>query len=263
MDLGLKGKVAIVAGSSKGLGRAVALELAQEGANVVVCSRDETLLVETAQAIGTQTGVQVLAIPADVSQLADVESLVSKTINRFGRVDILVNNAGGPPSGPFESMTDEDWAKAIELNLLSAVRLSRAVLPYMKGQNSGRIINITSLAAKEPMEGLILSNAARAGVIGMAKTMANELGRYNITVNSVLPGYHLTDRMTQLYQVRSQQQQRPAEEIQAEQAKTIPLGRLGQPAELAAAVAFLASERASYITGVALVVDGGLSKGAL
>ena len=262
MDFGLKGKVAIVAGSSKGLGRAVAFELAREGANVVVCSRDETVLAETAQAIGSQTGVQVLALPADVSKAADVENLVARTISRFGRVDILVNNAGGPPSGPFEKMTDEDWARAIELNLLSTVRLSRAVLPHMKKQNSGRIINITSLAAKEPMEGLILSNAARAGVIGLAKTLANELGRYNITVNSVLPGYHLTDRVTQIYKARAAQSNRSPEELQAEQEKTIPLGRVGQPEELAAAVAFLASERASYITGVALLVDGGLSKGA-
>lgn len=263
MDLGLKGKVAIVAGSSKGLGKAVAFELAREGANVVICSRNETTLLETAREIGSQTGVQVLAIPADVAKPADVESLVEKAATRFGRIDILINNAGGPPSGTFEGLSDEDWAKAIEQNLLSAVRLSRAVLPYMKQQGSGRIINITSLAAKEPMDGLILSNAARAGVIGLAKTMANELGKYNITVNSVLPGAHLTDRILTMNQTRAEQQKRTPEEIMTDQEKSIPLGRLGQPEEFAAAVAFLASARASYITGVALVIDGGSSRSGL
>ncbi len=263
MDLGLKGKVAIVAGSSKGLGKAVALELAREGASVVICSRNETALLEAAQEIGTQTGMQVLALPADVAKPADVESLVSRTVARFGRVDILVNNAGGPPPGTFETLGDEEWAKAIELNLLSAVRLSRAVLPHMKKAGGGRIINITSLAAKEPMDGLILSNSARAGVLGLAKTMSQELGKYNITVNSVLPGWHLTDRVAQTQKFKSEQQKRPIEEIQAEVTKSIPLGRMGQPEDLAAAVAFLASDRAGYISGVALLVDGGLSRGSV
>ncbi len=263
MDLGLKGKVALVAGASKGLGRAVAIELAREGANLVICSRDESRLLETAQAIGSQTGVQVLAIPTDVAKAADVESLVSKAVARFNRIDILVNNAGGPPGGTFEKLSDEDWAKAIELNLLSTVRLTRLVIPHMKNQASGRIINITSLAAKEPMENLILSNAARAGVIGLAKSLANELGKYNITVNSVLPGLHLTDRLIQMQQLQADQQKRSLQEVQADASKTIPLGRMGQPEELAAAVAFLASERASFITGVALVIDGGMSRSSL
>ena len=263
MDLGLKGKVAIVAGASKGLGKAIAFELAREGANLVICSRNESVLLETAQFIGSQTGVQVLAIPADVSKPADVESLVSKTVSRFSRIDILVNNAGGPPRGTFEGFGDEEWAKAIELNLLSVVRLSRAVLPSMKQQGSGRIINLTSLAAKESMDGLILSNAARAGVLGLAKSMANELGKYNITVNSVLPGSYQTDRIAELQQAQAKQQNVPIEQIQANQVKNIPLGRIGQPEELAAAVAFLASERASYITGIAMVLDGGTSRSAV
>ncbi|HEX2913066.1 MAG TPA: SDR family oxidoreductase [Chloroflexia bacterium] len=262
MDLGLKGKVAIVAGSSKGLGKAVALELAQEGANVVICSRNESVLLETAREIGSRTGVQVLALPVDVSKAADVENLINTTGNRFGRIDILVNNAGGPPTGSFENMPDEEWAKAIEQNLLSAVRMSKAVVPFMKKQGWGRIINITSLYAKEPMEGFLLSNSARAGVIGLAKTMSMELGKYNITVNSVLPGLHETARLHNIFQTRADQSKKSYEEVRDEEAKGIPLRRIGDPKELAAAVAFLASERAGYITGVALVVDGGVSRSA-
>lgn len=260
MDLGLKGKVAIIAGSSKGLGKACAFELAKEGANVVICSRTETALLETASEIGSQTGVDVLALIADVSKSPDVDNLLNKTIARFGRLDIVVNNAGGPPMGTFESFQDIDWARAVEANLLSAVRLSRGAIPHMKKQGGGRIINITSLAAKEPIEGLILSNSVRAGVIGLAKTMSQELGKYNITVNNVLPGYHATDRVINLDKARAAQQKVSEEELQAERTKKIPLGRMGTPEEFAAAVAFLASERASYITGVSLVLDGGASR---
>lgn len=260
MDLGLKGKVAIIAGSSKGLGKACAFELAKEGANVVICSRNEAALLETAREIGSQTGVDVLALLADVAKPADVENLVTKTVTRFGRVDILVNNAGGPPIGSFETLQDEDWARAVETNLLSAVRLSRAVVPHMKKQGEGRIINITSLAAKEPLDGLILSNSVRAAVSGLAKTMSQELGKYNITVNSVLPGYHATDRVLNLDKARAAQQNVSEQDLQAERTKKIPLGRMGTPEEFAAAVAFLASSRASYITGVSLVLDGGASR---
>jgi 3-oxoacyl-[acyl-carrier protein] reductase len=260
MDLGLKGKVAIVAGSSKGLGKAAAMELAREGASVVICARNENALLETAQEIGSQTGAQVLALPADVSKASDVESLISKAVARFGRIDILVNNAGGPPFGSFESFGDEDWAKAIELNLLSAVRMSRAVLPHMKKQGGGRIINLASLSAKEPMEGLILSSAARAGVLGLAKALAHEFGKYNITVNTVLPGYHVTDRVLESLKHQAAQSKLSEAEIMAERTKSIPLGRMGKPEELAAAITFLASERASYITGATLLVDGGAGR---
>ncbi len=260
MDLGLKGKVAIVAGASKGLGKAVAMELAREGANVVICSRNENVLLETAREIGSQTGVQVLALPTDVSKPTDVENLIAKTVARFERIDVLVNNAGGPPTGTFESFGDEEWAKAIELNLLSVVRMSRAVLPQMKKQGSGRIINITSLAAKEPMDGLILSNSARAGVLGLAKSMSQEFGKYNITVNSVLPGWHLTDRVKETTKYMADLNKTTPEEIMSQRIKTIPVGRIGLPEDLAAAVTFLASERAGFITGVALVVDGGSSR---
>lgn len=263
MDLGLKDKVAIVAASSKGLGKATALELAKEGAKLTICSRNEEALLTTAQEIGNSTGAEILALPVDVTKPADVIKLMEKTVEKFGKIDILVCNAGGPPSGSFENFQDEDWAKAIELNLLSSVRMAREVLPHMKKQGSGRIIFITSVSVKQPLDGLVLSNAARAGVTGMAKSLANELGKYNITVNSVLPGLTATDRLLSLRRSRAEKEGRPEEAIEAEQASSAPLGRVGQPEEFAAAVTFLASARASYITGVALLVDGGMYKGLM
>ncbi len=263
MDLGLKGKVAIVAAASKGLGKASALALAKEGVNVTICARNQTELLEAAREIGSTTGVEVLAFPADVTKPSDVEKLVEETINRFGRIDILVNNAGGPPAGTFETLGDEDWAKAIELNLLSAVRLTRAVLPHLKKQSSGRIINITSYAVKQPINELILSNAARAGVTGLTKSLSNEFGKYNITVNSVLPGLHTTQRLDYMHQVRAQNQKRTFEEVRADENKVIPLGRLGSPDDFGSVVAFVASKQANYITGQAIVVDGGAYKGLM
>lgn len=263
MDLGLKGKVAVVAAASKGLGKASAIALAKEGVNVAICSRNQAELLEAAREIGSSTGVEVLAIPADVTKPADVEKLVEETVNRFGRIDILVNNAGGPPAGTFETLGDEDWAKAIELNLFSTIRLTRAVLPYLKKQGTGRIINITSYSVKQPINELILSNAARAGVTGLAKSLSNEFGKYNITVNNVLPGLHATDRLTHLHEVRAKNQKRPVEDIRADENKSIPLGRIGDPADFGSVVAFLASQQAGYITGQSLVVDGGAYKGLM
>jgi 3-oxoacyl-[acyl-carrier protein] reductase len=263
MDLGLKDKVAIVAASSKGLGKAVAMELAREGAKLTICSRNEEALLATAQEISAATKAEVLALPVDVTKPGDVAKLMEKTLERYGKIDILVANAGGPPSGTFENFSDEDWAKALELNLLSSVRMAREVIPHLKKQGGGRIIFVTSVSVKQPLEGLVLSNGARAGVTGVAKSLANELGKYNITVNSVLPGYTDTDRLVSLRRARAEREKRPEEELLANQTKDIPLGRLGQPEEFAAVVTFLASVRASYINGVALLVDGGLYKGLM
>jgi 3-oxoacyl-[acyl-carrier protein] reductase len=263
MDLGLKGKVAIVAAASKGLGKACAIALAKEGVNVAICSRNQGELLDTAREIGSSTGVEVFAVPTDVTKPDDVERLVDQTIARFGRLDILVNNAGGPPAGTFETLGDEDWAKALELNLLSAVRLTRAALPHLKKQSSGRIINITSYAVKQPLTELILSNAARAGVTGLTKSLSNELGKYNITVNSILPGLHATARLDYLHQNRAKSQNRTFEEVRSDETKQIPLGRLGDPAAFGSIVAFLASEQAGYITGQAIVADGGAYKGLM
>jgi 3-oxoacyl-[acyl-carrier protein] reductase len=263
MDFGIKGKVALVVASSSGLGKAVAMELAKEGAKLSLCARNEARLLAAAQEISAATGIEILAVPADVTKASDVESLINKTVARFGQIDILVNNAGGPPTGAFESFNDEEWAKAIELNLLSTVRLTREVLPHMKKTGAGRIINITSMTVKQPLEGFVLSNSIRAGVTGLAKTLSNELAKHNITVNCVLPGWTATDRVLEIQKARAKRENRTEEDIRAEIERSIPIGRMAEPEEFGATVAFLTSERASYITGVSLQVDGGFIKGLI
>lgn len=263
MDLGLKGKVAIVAAASKGLGKAVALELAREGASVTIFSRNEEAIQAAGEEVRAATGAQVLALAADVTRAEDLERVVEATARRFGRIDILFNNAGGPPPGTFEQFGDEAWQRAFELNLLSAIRLIRLVLPYMKQAGSGRIINSTSIAVKQPVSGLILSNAIRTGLVGMAKTLADELAPYNITVNNVAPGRIYTERIVQLLQDRAARTGKRVEELRREDESAIPMGRYGRPDEYAAMVTFLASERASYITGATILVDGGLYRGTM
>ena len=257
MDLGLKNKVALVAAGSRGLGRAVAEELAAEGASLLLCAREAQTLTETAAAISETTGVHVLAVPADVTVLDDIKRLVDAGIDRFGRIDILVTNAGGPPAGKFDQLSREQWDDAIKLTLLSAVELARAVLPGMKERRWGRIINITSIAVKQPVENLLLSNSMRAGLTGFARTLANEVAAERITVNNVLPGYTRTERLEELAQMMAEKQGISPNEFRGKWEKEIPMGRLGEPREFAALVAFLASERASYITGTSIQVDGG------
>ena len=263
MDFGLRGKVAIVAAASRGLGRAIAEELAGEGCSIVMCARGKETLAEAARSVREKGGGEVLDIPADVSRSEDVDRLVSATIDRFGRVDVLVTNAGGPPSGPFESLTPEKWNDAIQLTLLSTVNLCRAVLPGMKQRKWGRIINVTSIAVKQPVDGLMLSNSLRSAVTGFARTLANEVARDGITVNNILPGYTRTERVESLARAAAERDGTPLEESLRKWENEIPMRRLGEPREFAALAAFLASERASYITGTSITVDGGWTKGLL
>jgi 3-oxoacyl-[acyl-carrier protein] reductase len=257
MELGLTSKVALVAAASKGLGRAIAEELAAEGASLVLCARGEKALRETCDAIAATTGVPVVGVPADVAIPGDIARVVSAGLERFGRIDILVTNSGGPPSGSFESLPAASWEAATRLTLMSVVDFARAVLPGMKERRWGRILNVTSIAAKQPVDNLILSNSLRAAVTGFARTLANEVARFGITVNNILPGFTRTDRMEELAQSTATRERISPAEVRAGWAAQIPIGRLAEPREFAALAAFLASERASYITGSSIAVDGG------
>ena len=263
MELGLEGKTALVAASSRGLGRAVADELAREGANLLICARTVAKLEEAGQAIHDATGVEVVAVPADLTDPADIDRLMKTAASDFEKIDILVTNTGGPPPGPFESHTVEAWAAAVAQNLNSVLNLTRAVLPGMKENVWGRIINITSVAVKQPIDGLILSNAVRAAVTGFAKTLANEVASDGITVNNVMPGFTRTERLDGLAANISETQGITVEEAFARWEGQSPMGRIGEPKEFAALVAFLASERASYITGTSIPVDGGFIQSLL
>lgn len=260
MDLGLKDKVALIAAGSRGLGRAVAEELAAEGASLVLCARDTATLAETTASIADQTGAHVLGVPADVTDARQVKHLVASGIERFGRIDILVTNAGGPPAGRFDQLSHEQWEHATRLTLYSAVHLAREVLPGMRTRRWGRILNITSIAVKQPVENLLLSNSLRAAVTGFARTLANEVATEGITVNNILPGYTRTERLEELAQMMAEKLGISADEFRAQWETEIPMRRLGDPREFAALAAFLVSERASYITGTSIPVDGGWIK---
>lgn len=262
MDLGLNGKVAIVAASSKGLGKAVAMGLAREGARVTIFSRDQERIARTAQEIREATGAEVLDLVADATSADDVNRVFDETMRRFGQLDILVTNAGGPPAGTFETLSEQDFINAIELNLLSTLRMCRAAVPLMK-ERGGSIVTITSISVKQPLDGLILSNTARAGVVGLVKSMANELGRYGIRVNNVGPGPTKTDRILDLARSRAQLRDTSLDDTLQESAAGIPLGRLGEPDEFANVVVFIASPAASYVNGQTIIVDGGLSRGLM
>jgi 3-oxoacyl-[acyl-carrier protein] reductase len=263
MDLGINGKIALVAAASKGLGRAVAEELAAEGATLVLCARGEAELQKTCAAIEAAHGKPVLGIAADLSTPAGVARVTSAALDRFGRVDILVTNTGGPPAGTFEQHGPEAWQAATNLLLTSVVELTRAVLPGMKAHGWGRILNITSIAVKQPVASLMLSNSLRAAVTGMARTLATEVAPLGITVNNILPGYTRTDRVEHLAQAAATKEGISATEATARWTQEIPMQRLGEPAEFAALAAFLCSARASYITGSSIAVDGGWIKSLL
>lgn len=257
MDLGLKGKIALVAASGQGLGFAVANELAAEGASLIICSRSQSSIDRAADSIRSRTAAEVLAIAADVSNTRDLERLVKSGIDRFGRIDILFTNSGGPPAGPFESTTAESWDAATRVVLNSVVDLCRLVLPGMKERRWGRILNLTSIAAKQPVDNLMLSNSLRAAVTGFARTLANEVAPFGITVNNILPGYTRTERLDELIEFLSEKEGISADEVRGRWESEIPMRRVGEPKEFAALAAFLVSERASYITGSSIAVDGG------
>lgn len=263
MDLGLRDRVAVVMGGSAGLGRAVALELAREGARVVVSARDEERLRRAAEEIGAETGAEVVPVPADVTDPGAADRVAAEAVRRWGTVHVALANGGGPPGTTYDGTTPEQVQRALELNLLSAVRLARAVTPRMKEQRWGRFVALTSVSVKQPLAGLILSNTARAGVVGWVKTMATELAPWGITCNVVAPGFMRTGRVEELARERARNEERDAGEIMRETEGRIPMGRMGEPEELAALVAFLASERASYLTGATIQVDGGYAQGLL
>jgi 3-oxoacyl-[acyl-carrier protein] reductase len=261
MDLGLKGKVALVAGASQGMGRATALGFAREGAKVSICARGESMLNEAAGIIRKDTSGEVLATVADMAKAEDIQRFVNKSAEHFGRLDIIVNNAGGPPPGEFMKFTDADWESAFQQSFMSTMRMTREAVPHMRKIGGGRVINITSYSVKEPIAGLVLSNAIRSGVIGLAKTLSRELGKDNILINNVCPGRIDTERAQKLNKARAERLKRPVEEINREMAAEVPLGRYGTAEEVADFIVFLGSERASYISGTTIQIDGGLVRG--
>lgn len=263
MDLGLEGRPALVAAASKGLGKACALALAREGAKVGICGRDEGNLKGTRDEIAEETGATVVAIPADVSQEEDAVRFIREGAEALGGCQILVANAGGPRLGKFDELTDDDFRTALELNYFSTIRMAREALPLMREARYGRLIAIGSLAIKQPVANLLLSNSVRAGMAGWAKTVADEVGPEGITVNVVLPGMLLSDRVRFLIQQRADEAGRSFEDQVDTESQSMPLRRLGDPQELGDVVAFLASERASYLTGCFIQVDGGLHRGLL
>jgi len=261
MDLGLKDKVALVAASSQGLGKAVALALAREGMKLVICARRANAIAAAGEEIRHETGVDVLAQAADVTKADEVRKLVQQAMQHFGRIDVCVTNAGGPPSKTFAETTVEDWRSAVDLNLMSTVYFAREVLPIMAKQRWGRFLTITSVSVKQPIDGLILSNSVRSAVSGLVKSLANEYGKFNILVNNVCPGYTRTERLTQLANRLAANSGLTAQQIEERWTSQTPLGRLAEAEEFANVVAFLASERASYVTGASIAVDGGFVKG--
>ena len=259
MDLGIRNRVAMVAAASKGIGKAVALSLAREGCRVSICARDGAALESARDEISRETSnAQVHSLPCDITNPQEIESWHREAVSRLGAVDILVTNTGGPPAARFLDLTEEQWKRGVDLTLMNVVRLSRLVLPGMRERKWGRIIHLTSLVAKQPMELLTISSTLRAGLSALTKTMSNEFAREGVLVNAVLPGHILTDRQRELNSLRSAPEGISAEEYGTRAQKSIPIRRYGQPGEIGDVVAFLASERASYVTGATVQVDGGI-----
>jgi len=263
MDLGLKNKRALVTGASRGLGFATARALALEGCRVAINSRNIESLTTSAQSLAQESGTQVVALAGDVTDPSVPEKLVAQCVEAFGGLDLLVTNSGGPPAGKFESFDDQAWQSAIELNLLSHVRLIRSALPHLRRSDSASVLTITSYSVKQPIQSLVLSNSVRSATVGLTKTLALELGRDGIRFNSILPAWTETERVHELMAHRARMNSTTIEEEIARQAQDSPLGRMGTPEEFASVAAFLLSPAASYVTGVMLTVDGGMYKGTL
>lgn len=261
MDLGLKNRGVIVAASSEGIGRATAEAFAREGSQVAMCARTESTLRQAAAEIQSATGAEVYAEPLDVTDASAVQRFTENVAKRFGRIDVCITNAGGPPAKNFLSVSADEWRKAIDMNFLSIIYLAKAVIPHMQRHRWGRIITITSVSVKQPITDLIMSNAVRAGVVGLVKSLSNEFGKDGILVNNVAPGYTATERLKELAGVRAVAAGTSPEAVYGQWSAEIPLRRVGQPQEIADAILWLASERASYLTGQTLLIDGGIYKG--
>lgn len=263
MDLGLEGRVAVVGGGSKGLGRACADSLAQEGANLVICSRNADELGRAAEEIHATAGVEVLPVACDLSRLPDIRTLIKRTVDHFGRLDVLVNNSGGPPAGRAVDTSEEVWLQSIDMALLFFIRMSRESVPHMKEIGWGRIVNVLASSVFQPIDNLVTSGVTRLGAVAFAKSLADEVGRDGILVNNVAPGYLLTDRMMHIFESRSQELGANVEGLLQAHSATIPVGRLGRPEELGDLVTFLSSEKNSYTTGSTILVDGGVVRSVM
>ncbi len=260
MELHLKGKTVLVTASSSGIGKAAAELFIKEGCNVAICSHNKENLLIAARDIKSTYNVEPLWEVCDMNKLQDIEDTVRVVQKELGDIDILINNCGGPVPGFFEDLYDENWENAFEQVLMSAVRFTRHILPGMKSKNWGRIINVTSLSVKQPVDNLILSNSLRGAVTGFAKTLSNQVGKYNITVNNVAPGYTLTPRLHELAEVRAKLAGTTPVKILESMSNEVPMKRLAQPEEVASMIVYLASERAGIITGQTIAVDGGVIK---
>lgn len=260
MDFGIKGKVALVTAASKGIGRAAAEELIKEGCKVAICSSNKENLINTAAELKDTYGIQVYWAVCDINSAKEIENTVAAVVKEYGTLDILVNNCGGPKPGYFEGLNDTDWEKATDQVLLSSVRFTRLALPLMKKNKWGRIINVTSISVKQPVANLILSNTLRSAVTSFAKTISQQYGEFGITINNVAPGFILTSRLYELAMKQAEEKEISHEEILAQMGNSNPVKKVGNPDDMGAAIAFLASDRAGYITGVTLQVDGGQNK---
>ena len=262
MNLNLKNKNAIVCASSQGLGKAAAMDLAMEGVNLAICSRDQKNIDRAIKEIlmKTDQNIKILSLEVNLDSPEEINAFYKEVESNLGSVDILVNNTGGPPPSSFDQISDEDWLNAFNSTMMSSVRLSRAVIPHMKENNWGRIINISSVSVKTPVNGLFLSNSLRMGVLGWAKALADELAVYGVTVNTVCPGYTRTERVEAILESQSSSSGLSKEEIEKTIAGNIPMKRVGEPEDLAGLITFLASEKANYMTGLAVQVDGGSAR---